>query len=301
VTEPIAEEPAAWLAGRARVVNAAPGEAAFEEAIGEAAALVVRTYTMVDAALLARGPALRAVGRAGVGLDNIDREACRARGIAVFNAPDANTTAVAEYVFALMLHHVRPLTPVTGPMELAAWERARRPGPGTRELGASTVGIIGFGRIGSRVGRVARAFGARVLFHDLLDIAETHGCEPAPPERVLAEADIVTLHVDGRPANRGLIDARRLALLRPDCLLINTSRGPVIDEAALAAWLAAHPAGAALLDVHAVEPIAAGHPLLGLPNATLYPHAAASTPAARTRMGWVVRAVWEHIRPGESA
>jgi len=295
VTEPLPAEPAAWLADRAEVVAAMPGDAKFEDAIARAEALVVRTYTTVDDALLARAPALRAVGRAGVGLDNIDQAACRARGVAVFNTPDANTTAVAEYVLSLILHRLRPLAPLAGATDLPAWEAARLANTASRELNEVTVGIIGFGRIGSRVGRIARAFDARVLFTDLLDIPHPHGCEQADLDRVLAEADILTIHVDGRPGNRRLIGADQLSRLKPDCHLINTSRGLVLDESALAAWLAAHPRAAADLDVHETEPIRAGNALLNLPNAALYPHAAAATRSAKLRMGWVVRDVWAHL------
>lgn len=295
VTEPIPDEPAAWLAERARVVNAMPGDAAFERAIAEASALVVRTYTTVDAPLLSRAPTLRAVGRAGVGIDNIDRAACHARNIAVFNTPDANTTAVVEYVFSLIFQRLRPIPALTDGVDLRRWEAARIDATAARELNELIIGVIGFGRIGSRVGRIARAFGCGVLFHDLVPITDPAGCETAPPERVLAEADILTLHVDGRPTNRHLIAAAQLALLKPDATLINTSRGLVIDEAALAAWLAGHTRAAAYLDVHATEPIVPSNPLLRLPNARLYPHAASCTHSAKVRMGWVVRDVLEHL------
>ena len=295
VTEPLPAEPAAWLAERARVVRAMPGDPAFDGAIDQASALIVRTYTTVDDALLAQAPLLRAVGRAGVGLDNIDQAACRARGVAVFNTPDANTTAVAEYVLSLIFHRLRPLAPLADATDLPAWEAARLANTAGYELNELTLGIVGFGRIGSRVGRIARAFDARVLFTDLLDIPHPDGCEQADLYRVLAEADILTLHVDGRPANRHLIGAEQLTHLKPDCRLINTSRGLVIDEPALAAWLAAHPHATADLDVHETEPIDAGNTLLNLPNAALYPHAAAATRSAKLRMGWVVREVWEHL------
>lgn len=295
VTEPLPDEPLAWLEQQCQVVRAAPGSPEFDAAIAEAAGLVVRTYTTVDAALLARAPALRVVGRAGVGLDNIDQTACRARNVAVVHTPDANTTAVAEYVFALLFRRLRPVEPLHQPIAIAEWEARRTTRGAPRELNELTIGIVGFGRIGSRVGRIARSFGARVLFNDLREVDDTHDCEPRPLHDVLADSDVVTLHVDGRASNRDFINADQLALLRPDAWLLNTSRGFVVDERALADWLRAHPSALAMLDVHRIEPIDAAHPLLAVPNAELFPHAAAATKAARLRMGWVVRDVWSSL------
>ena len=316
ITEPIPDEPARWLAERAQVVRAAPGEPAFESAIAQAAALVVRTYTRVDAGLLARAANLRAVARAGAGLDNIDLPACAARGIQVFNTPGANAAAVAEYVFALILNRLRPIsntptpktrgggfqppftapTPIiTTPMDLPTWEAARAAATAPRELNELTLGIIGLGRIGSRVARIAAAFDMRVLFTDLLERDAPPGCTPTDLATVLTEADLLTIHVDGRPENRNLIGQEQLARLQPGVLLINTSRGFVIDEPALATFLTANRNAHALLDVHATEPIDPTNPPLPLPNATLYPHAAAATTAAKTRMGWVVSDLLAHL------
>jgi D-3-phosphoglycerate dehydrogenase / 2-oxoglutarate reductase len=325
ITEPIPDEPARWIAERAEVLWAAPGEPAFESNIAKAAALVVRTYTRVECALLDRAPKLQAVARAGVGLDNIDLEACAARNIKVFNTPDANTAAVAEYVFALILSRLRPIentpptntrgggfqppcttpTPIiTTTLDLPTWEAARTAATAPRELGQLTLGILGLGRIGTRVARIARAFEMRVLFTDLLELDTPPGipgtpgtpaCTQTDLPTVLTESDILTIHVDGRPENRNFIAETELARLKPNTLLINTSRGFIINEPALATWLTANPAAHALLDVHATEPITADSPLLPLPNASLYPHAAAATVAAKTRMGWVVRDLWAHL------
>jgi phosphoglycerate dehydrogenase-like enzyme len=273
------------------------GESAFENAIGHIDGLVVRTYTTVDTALLDRAHRLRAVGRAGVGLDNIDQDACRARKIAVFNTPDANTTAVAEYVFSLIFNQFRPLTDsIASQCTLPEWETLRIDALAPRELNELTLGIVGFGRIGSRVGHIAAALGMTVLYHDLLSIAPPAGCTQTDLTRVLAEADILTLHVDGRSSNRHLFAADQFDRLKPDATLINTSRGLVVDERALAAWLNKHPRATALLDVHNTEPIQHGHPLLSAPNASLYPHVAAATRSAKERMGWVVRDVWNQLK-----
>lgn len=293
VTEPLPEEVLAWLGERCEVVRAGADTPEFARSIAQAAGLVVRTYTAVDEALLDRAPRLRVVGRAGVGLDNIDQDACRARGVAVVHTPDANTSAVAEYVFALLLGRLRPVEPLDKPIALPEWEARRTTRGAPREFNELTIGLIGFGRIGSRVGRIARAFGARVLFNDLREIEQAHDCEPTDLETLLSRAEIVSVHVDGRASNRDFFGASRFALLRENAWFLNTSRGFVVDESALADWLRAHPAGLAMLDVHRTEPIDAVHPLLGLPNAELFPHAAAATRSARLRMGWVVRDVWQ--------
>ncbi len=296
VTESLPDGPLSWLAERAEVVIGAPGEPVYESAIERADALIVRTYTIVDGGLLDRAPRLRVVGRAGVGLDNIDQGACHARSIAILNTPDANTSAVAEYVFSLIFHRFRPLQPsITEPCLLPAWEQRRDAAQAPRELNDLTLGIIGFGRIGSRVGRIAAAIGMTVLYHDLLAIAPPNGCQQVPLDRVFAQADVLSLHVDGRPANRHFISIDQLDQLKSGGTIINTSRGLVVDESALAGWLKIHTDATALLDVHEHEPISADHPLLHLQNARLYPHVAAATRAAKERMGWVVRDVWHHI------
>lgn len=293
-TERLHAESAAWLAERADLVEAAPGEAAFEAVIGRAAGLVVRTYTRVDDGLLDRAPALRVVGRAGVGLDNIDLEACAARAVTVVHTPDANTTAVVEYVFALLLDTLRPRMFLEHAVDRETWGALRRDCAAARQLSDCVLGVYGFGRVGSRVARVAASFGMRVRYHDLVEIPEAvrGGAEPVSRERLLAESDVVTVHVDGRPANRGLLGTEAFAQLKGDAVFVNTSRGFVVDAAALAAWLRAHPGARALLDVHEPEPFAADHPLLGVPNARLLPHLAAATATADRNMSRVVEDVW---------
>lgn len=294
-TEPLDEAAAAWLRERCELVVAPWEDAAgLVPLLPRADGLLIRTYTKVDDALLARAPRLRVVARAGVGLDNVDLAACARRGVTVVSTPGANTRAVVELVTAFMLDAFRPRLYLDGPLGGAAWTKARKDLVAPRQLSDRTLGIVGLGRVGSGVARVGAAMDMRVLYNDLLDIpAERRdGATPAPLERVLAEADVVTLHVDGRRANRGLIGASRLALLKPDVLLINTSRGMVVDAHALAAFLRAHPAARAYLDVHEPEPVPPGHPLLGLPNARLTPHIGAATRTAHANMSWVVKDLW---------
>lgn len=265
----------------------------FLPALREARGLVVRTYTRVDARLLDGAPNLKVVGRAGVGLDNIDVDACRARGITVVSTPNANTQAVAEYVFALLLDALRPRKLIDHALPLEQWNALRRSLLAPRQLSQLTLGVWGLGKIGSRVAAIAAAVGMRVLYHDLIDIPPEHraGAACVPRERLLRESDIVSIHVDSRPDNRHIVGDEALALLRSDAMLLNTARGFIVDAHALARFLRANPRATAILDVHDPEPFPAEYPLLGLPNARLSPHIAAATVQGNENMSWVVRDV----------
>jgi len=298
LAEPIEEAPRAWLADRVDLRELAPGDAGFDQALAVAHGIVIRTATRVDVDLLDAAPCLLAVARAGVGLDGIDQSACRERGIAVLNTPDANTQAVVEFVIASVTHALRPRDQVEEPLDRQQWQAMRASDRASIQMDQLTFGVLGFGRIGSRVGEVASAIGFRVLFHDLLDIpASRHGdAAPVGLEALLGESDVLSIHVDGRASNRHLLDSRRLELLRESVLLVNASRGFVIDEEALAAHLRATPSMHVILDVHDTEPIPPGSPMLGLPNATLHPHIAARTRTGLLNMGWVVRDLLEHVQ-----
>lgn len=295
VTEPLAPAAMAWLGQSCEVVQAAPGTPAFAARAAAASAIVIRTQTRVDRALLAALPALRVVGRAGVGLDNVDLPACRERGVTVVSTPDANTQAVVEYVLCLLCDAMRPRVFLETPVDAAAWERIRTEICGARQMDECTLGILGLGRIGSRVAQVAAAIGFRVLYCDLLDLPpeRRHGAQPVPAERLFAESDIITLHIDGRPQNHGVVHAGLIDRMKSEALLLNTCRGFVLDHAALRSFLLRHPGAQALLDVHEPEPFEGSHPLLGLPNAHLAPHLASRTRTAMERMSWVVRDVAE--------
>ena len=302
VTEPLTPDSLQWLRERVSVTEAAPGEPAFEAVAGSLEGIVVRTLTHVDRALLSRMPRLRVVARAGVGLDNIDLPACRERGIAVVHTPDANTQAVVEYVLCLLCDALRPRLFLGRPVDTQAWERIRTEVCGERQMDELTLGILGFGRIGSRVAQVARAIGFRVLYNDLLTFAPSmrHGAEPVSAEDLFARSDVITLHIDGRPDNRRFVNASLIKHMRPQALLLNTCRGFVLDHEALADFLRMNPGAQALLDVHEPEPFPADHPLLGMRNAHLAPHLASRTRSAMDRMSWVVRdavAVLEGRKP----
>ena len=284
----------AWLAERCDVEHAAVDDSEFADLAPRITGLVVRTYTIVDDALLDRLPALRVVARAGVGLDNIDVAACRRRGIEVVHTPDANTQAVVEYVTCLLCDALRPRVMLEEAVPKARWTEIRDEVCGAWQMNELVLGILGFGRIGRRVAEVAGALGFRVIFHDLLEIPEDdrRGADAVSMDTILAESDVLTIHVDGRDANHGLLDAGMLGRLKSDAIILNTSRGFVIDETALAAWLESNPAALAILDVHAHEPFTDEDPLLGLPNAHLAPHLASRTMTALANMSWVVKDAW---------
>ncbi len=297
VTEDVDAVAVAWLAEHCDVAMCAVGEPEFPDLLARAVGLVVRTYTRVDAELLSRAPRLRVVGRAGVGLDNIDVAACRSRGVEVVHTPDANTQAVAEYVIALLLDVLRPRERVTRGLTLAEWTSVRRGEVARRQLSELRLGIIGLGRVGTRVARAACGLGMAVQYHDLLEIAvdRRHGARPISLDDLLRTSDVVSVHVDARSANRSFLNAARIALLRADAIVINTSRGFVVDATALADFLNTNPSATALMDVHDPEPFGGSYPLLRCPNAHLYPHLGAATTAAHTAMSWVVRDVWQVV------
>ncbi len=297
VTEPLTAEPLAWLGERAEVVLAGAGTPEFDLAAADAEGLVVRTYTTVDAALLARTPRLRAVGRAGVGLDNVDLDACAARGVRVVHTPDANTPAVVEFVMACMLDATRPRTYLDRALDPDAWNALRADLVAPRQLAGSTLGVWGLGRIGSRVARAGAALGMTVVYHDLREVppAEREGAEPVSRADLLARSDFLTVHVDARPSNRAMIARAQFAQMKPDVVFINTSRGVVVDAHACADFMRARPEAKAMLDVHDPEPVPVEHPLLMMPNVHLTPHIASATLAAKEAMSWVVKGVWDAL------
>jgi phosphoglycerate dehydrogenase-like enzyme len=296
VTEDSDEKPLTWLKERARVVEAPPGSPEFDAALPDAVGMVVRTYTKVNPALLARCPKLKVVGRGGVGLENIDVPACRARGVEVVYTPDANTLAVGDFVIGYALQLLRPwaffreraYTP-------AEFKNVRNTLRGV-QLDELTFGILGMGRVGRRVGHLAAAgFGARVIYNELLDI-RSHLTFPATAvdkPTLFREADVVTLHVDMRPGNEHLVGAPELAMMKPTAILINASRGEVLDDNALAAAIREKRIAGAAIDVFDPEPPRADYPLLGFDNVLLTPHMAARTYTAIENMSWVVRDVIE--------
>jgi (S)-sulfolactate dehydrogenase len=269
----------------------------------EVAALVVRNRTRVDVELLDRAPRLRVVGRLGVGLDNIDVEACRARKIEVIPATGANALAVAEYVICTVMLLLRGAYLATAEVAAGAWPRAAL--SEGRETSGKTLGIIGFGGIGRLVAQRAQGLGMRVIASDPLLPGDAPVWAESRVSRreldaLLAEADAITLHVPLAPETRHLIDARRIAMMRVGSVLVNTARGGVVDEAALAAALRAkHLAGAAL-DVFEEEPLKPGSVLAGVPNLVLTPHVAGVTVESNFRVSALIaEKVIEVLRCGD--
>lgn len=254
----------------------------------------MRSGTRVDAEALDRAPRLRIVGRAGVGLDNVDTVTAAERGIAVVNAPDSNTVSVAELTVGLILASVRHITAAARSLEAGEWRRADFTG---LELAGRTAGIVGYGRVGRQVARRLAAFDMRILVHDPYTDTVGDDVRLTGLDELLATSDVVTLHLPKTPGTTGLIGARELSLMRSTAYLVNTARGGIVDEAALVEALReGRPAGAAL-DVFATEPPGAS-PLLALPNVVGIPHLGASTPDAQLRAGQdVVRKVLEELAP----
>lgn len=303
ITERLDDAFAAWLGQRADVVWVRHDDAvAMERELPTAEGMVVRTYTQVDAALLARAPKLKVVGRAGVGLDNFDLPACKAAGVRVVYTPDANTQAVVEYVTGLMIDHVRPKTAIPPPPPettdekvAAVFHELRNTEVGT-QLNEMTLGILGFGRIGKRLGEVAHAIGMNLRVCDVLPEVELRKAVDYPftfcdHATLYAGSDVLSIHVDGRRENRHLIDAAALAAMREKVLLINAARGMLIDHDALGEWAGQRPNSRALLDVHDPEPPPPAFALHHMNNVTLLPHLASRTHTALKNMSWVVRDV----------
>jgi len=245
---------------------------------------IVRGETKVTRGLLEAAPRLRWVGRAGAGLDNIDVAAATERGIEVMNVPGANSIAVAELVFGLLLSLYRKLPEADASLRRGEWLKSKLMG---RELRGKTIGIVGMGKIGRAVAQRALAFEMRCLGHDPLvapDSIRAAGAEPATLEALLAQADIVTLHVPVTPETKKMFDAKRFASMKRGSVLVNAARGALVDEDALLEALQSEQLAGAALDVFAVEPPGM-IPLLSLPNVIASPHVGASTREAQEAVG----------------
>jgi (S)-sulfolactate dehydrogenase len=272
--------------------------AALHAALGEARALIVRNRTQVRGALLEAAPKLEAVGRLGVGLDNIDLAACKARDIAVFPATGANDVSVAEYVVTAMLVLLRRAWFATPEVVAGRWPRMTTIG---REVSGKTLGLIGLGGIARETAVRARALGMTIVAFDPLlpaDHAAWQLARAVDFDTLLAQSDVVSLHVPLTPATRNMIGAAQLAALRPGSVLINAARGGVVDEAALIEALRSGQLGGAALDVFEHEPLdaARGIAFADLPNLLLTPHIAGVTEESNVRVSEVTaRAVLGHL------
>lgn len=258
--------------------------AELERALADAHALIVRSETRVTAALLDHAPHLLIVARAGVGVDNIDVPAATRRGIAVINAPGANTVSAAEHTFALLLALARRVPWAAESMRRGEWDRKRFEGS---ELRGKTIGVVGLGRIGGHVAQLARAFGMQVLGHDPY-LAPERAAELQARlvglDDLLRESDVVTLHLALTPQTQRLMNSDRLQAMKPSAVLVNAARGELVDEGALVAAIEGGRLAGAALDVFATEPLPADSALRRLDRVILTPHLAASTTEAQERV-----------------
>ena len=277
---------------------------ALHAALADADALIVRNRTQVHGALLAAGTKLRVVGRLGVGLDNIDVDACVRRGIDVIPATGANALAVAEYVIGTAMLLLRGAYHSTPGVGAGKWPRA--PLSNGREMAGKTLGLIGFGGIGRLTASLARALAMRVVGCDAMispgdPVWGTSGVTALSLDEVLAQSDVISLHVPLTAETQNLIDAKRLSIMKSDAILINTARGGVVDEAALAAALRSGKLGGAALDVFTTEPLPGGSPLADAPNLILTPHIAGVTRESNERVSGMIADRVAHALTGRSA
>lgn len=299
LAEPIAGPGVELLRSHARVELAV--DKSREELLGmlgDAAALVVRSATEVDAEMIAAGPNLRVIGRAGVGVDNIDLDAATEAGILVVNVPQANVTSAAEHTMALLLSQARRIPEADRSLRAGRWERSSLQGV---ELNGKVLGIIGLGRVGMIVAHFASAFGMRMIGYDpyvSADRARRVGVELVDLDRLMAESDFVTIHVPRTRETEQLIDAAVLGRAKRGVRIINAARGGIIDEAALADAIREGRVAGAALDVFAAEPTTES-PLFGLPEVVVTPHLGASTVEAQGKAGVdVARAVVDALEGG---
>jgi D-3-phosphoglycerate dehydrogenase / 2-oxoglutarate reductase len=267
-------------------------------ALADADALVVRSAVQVDDALLEHAPKLRVIGRAGVGVDNIDAEAATRRGIVVMNTPGANAVAVAELTIGLMIALARKVPAANATMHAGKWEKKNLQGS---ELRAKTLGILGLGRVGLEVAKRARAFGMEIMGTDPFvsaAFARENGIGLVPIEELFAKSDYLTLHVGLTPQTHGIINAKTIATMKKGVRIINCARGELICDADLATALKSGQVAGAALDVFTVEP-PKDSPYLGLDNVLLSPHVAGSTAEAQEAVGiQIAHQVCEYLKLG---
>lgn len=280
VADPLDKEAVAELGRVAEVVDATSGKSALEQAIPRAQALLVRSRTKVDAALLAKASQLTVIGRAGVGVDNIDMPEATRRGILVVNAPAAATTSVAELVVGLLIAVARDLGSQLMTTKGGEWKKA---GNGM-ELSGKTVGFVGYGRIAREAAARLKAFGMRVQAFDPYLTGSPDGTPLVPIDQLVETSDVVSLHTPLTPETRKILSAERIAKLRKGSIVLNVARGGLVDEEALVAALEGGKIGGAGLDVFETEP-PTDKRLLGHPKVVVTPHIGASTHEAQARAG----------------
>lgn len=246
-------------------------------AIPQADALIIRSATKVDRAMLEAAPKLKLIGRAGVGVDNVDLAAATERGVIVMNAPDGNTVATAELAIGLMLALARHIPSADGSLKAGQWERKAYMGV---ELRGKTLGLVGFGRVGRAVAKRAAAFEMTIIAYDPYvsqEVATPYGVQMVTLDELYARADFISLHASVTPENYHMINAESIAKMKDGVRIINDSRGALIDEVALAEAIKRGKVAGAALDVYEEEPPKPDNPLIGLAGVIHTPHLGAST------------------------
>ncbi|MCU0475483.1 MAG: hypothetical protein MUC99_05130 [Anaerolineae bacterium] len=254
------------------------------QAVAEADALVIRSATKADAAFLAQGTRLKAIARAGVGVDNVDLGVATERGIVVMNTPDGNTISTAEFTFGLMLSLARHIPQAHGSLAGGKWDRKSYTGV---ELRGKTLGVVGFGRIGRQVAKRALAFDMNVVAFDpfvLPDLAADLGVTMVDLDTLYAQSDFISLHTSVTNESRYMVNAATLAKMKRGVRIVNAARGVLINDADLAAAIKSGQVAGAALDVYEPEPPTADNPLIGLAGVVHTPHLAASTTDAQNNV-----------------
>jgi D-3-phosphoglycerate dehydrogenase len=300
VTEEIADRGLDGLRAAGYEVDVRLGLSAADllEAVKGAQALIIRSATDVTGDVLAAGSDLVVVGRAGIGLDNVDVDAATNRGVMVVNAPQSNVISAAEHTMALLLAQARNVPQAHAALTAGRWERSRWEGV---ELANKTLGIVGLGRIGKLVAQRALAFGMRLVAYDPYvsrERARQMSVELLPIDRLVAEADFLTVHLPKTPETVGLIGKELLADAKPGLRVINVARGGIVDEEALAEALRDGRVAGAALDVFSTEPMN-DSPLFGLANVVVTPHLGASTREAQDKAGETIAEMVQLALEGE--
>jgi D-3-phosphoglycerate dehydrogenase len=304
VCDPISPKGIALLQQRpefqVEVIGKKIPEAELLPRVKDAVALVVRSETKINRAVMEAATGLRVVGRAGVGVDNVDVESATARGVVVMNTPAGNTISTAELTFSMLMSLARKIPQAHASMKAGEWNRKSFSGT---ELHGKTLGILGMGRIGGEVARRARVFGMRVLAYDpYLSQARALAMdvEVADLDKVYAESDFITVHMPLTEETKGMVNSAAIAKMKKGVRLLNCARGGILNEADLLAGLQSGQVGAAALDVYEAEPPPADFPLRGLPQVIMTPHLGASTDEAQENVGIeVAEAITAFLLQGE--
>lgn len=254
--------------------------------VADVSAMLVRSETKVTKAIIAAAPQLKVVGRAGVGVDNVDVEAATQRGVVVMNTPGGNTVSTAELTFTMILSLARKVPQAAASMAAGKWDRKQYQGT---ELMGKTLGVLGLGRIGGEVARRAKAFGMKVLAYDPFT-SEARAAElgihlVSELDMVYKDADFITVHMPATDQTRGMLNAAAFSKMKPKVCIVNCARGEIMVEADLLAALDSGKIAAAAMDVFPVEPLSAEHPYRKHPNIILTPHLGASTQEAQEKCG----------------